>query len=189
MVIAVAALALGGCERGSGSESPSSQQTGVTSPSSQQTAWATPSDHPTESTSPFTANTPMVLSVSLSLLGPGVKTWTVDIANAQAYKVEPGIYSSDQLTDVPTTSAPVPLTAQQVSDFRAMLDTVDIWSWDAWASANRMITPAFNYTLELQTSDGAVTTLLGYPGTINGKVNKPPGWDTFYDTMLSLTGP
>jgi len=94
----------------------------------------------------------------------------------------------DEDTPVPDPTV-VQMSAQQVTDFRAMLTSVAINTWNTWLDANpgpeptaTTDSPDFSVAVLVDNADGMYFDNISVEGT------QPPGWDQFVLAMKKATG-
>jgi len=95
--------------------------------------------------------------------------------------------TDDDETPIPLNV--VKITAVQVSDFKAMIDQVQINTWDSWLEANTTL-PSDESTVA---SSYMVTVLVdNNQGTFYDPISlfdtMPPNWSVFYQAMNTITG-
>ena len=123
---------------------------------------------------------------SVALLRHGAFTtgWIVELRGdqGQAYVITPVEHTPNYPPAV-VTSATRSLSAVEVADFRAMLDSVGIWAWQEWAKANTAsYAPGGYFSLRLTSAERQVEIDLGSgPG--------PSGWERFSAAMEALAEP
>jgi len=172
LVVVAGLVAMTGCSQTAGVAGP------TVSPTSATSTQARPSLDGIDS-----AN---VQTVRMSVqIGPEPGVWVVDLGAGQAYTITAGLPGMPA-----TTSPPRPLSTSDVADFRTMLDAAGVWTWQAWADANRAYGPAGNATVVLTSADRSVTLDLGLPAAhgTDGTGYELPGWHAFNAAMIALAG-
>ena len=115
---------------------------------------------------------------TVTIVTEGSSTWrsVVDLQAGQAYHTWADLAIRDS-TRPTTTNVVRPLSDAEEADFRAMLDTVGIWTWRDLPTG---ISPGMHTFVVL--SAGTKQVVLG------PFMDAPPGWRTFYDAVVALTG-
>jgi len=95
--------------------------------------------------------------------------------------------TDDDETPIPLNV--VKLSAAQLTDFRAMLDQVQINTWDSWLEANSTLpsdesTVASSYMVSVLVNNNQGT----YYDPISLFDTMPPNWNVFYQAMNTITG-
>jgi len=95
-------------------------------------------------------------------------------------------------TDDDETPVPLPtvkLTDAQVSDFQAMLDQVQINTWNPWLDANTTlpddeatVVPSYMVSVLVDNTQGI------YYDAISVLETMPPNWDVFFKAINTITG-
>ena len=89
-------------------------------------------------------------------------------------------------SDVQPTITSSALSAEQVSDFRAMLDQVDIGTWNAWLADQGAPPPlpsgALIYTVTVHVGHGDSASI----DTFTITWGQPPGWSDFFAAVQQI---
>jgi len=112
-------------------------------------------------------------AISVTCQGSFYHEWTVTLAGSQAE-----VHTVEGFDPTRTQSPSQALTPQAAKDFRALLDSVDVWSWQDVPASSQLITPGMHCGATLASAHRSVDVYAtGIPTS---------AWLTVYYAMSSL---